>query len=52
MKACDCTWDERHAATAALAVASRVFPSLKESSAACTAASTCSVASLAACVVM
>ena len=44
-----CTWDERQAATAALAVASRVLPSLKLSSAACTAASTCSVASLAAC---
>ena len=46
---CYCTWDERQAATAALAVASRVLPSLKLSSAACTAASTCSVASLAAC---
>lgn len=45
----DRTWDERQAATAALAVASRVLPSLKLSSAACTAASTCSVARRAAC---
>ena len=43
------TWDERHAAMAAFAVASRVLPSLTLSSAAFTAASTCSVASLAAC---